>query len=74
LNLNGTFNVDSLLYKLLDANLDNYPNHLIKSQLNELRNLYKKEAKFKYRPTLMNFLLGIRFFEKVTHMVKIHGD
>jgi hypothetical protein len=54
LNLNGAFNVDSLLYKLLDANLDNYPNHLIKSQLNEFKNLYKKEVTIFNKPKLIS--------------------
>jgi len=44
LNLNGTINVDILLYKLLDANIDIYPNQLTRSQLNDLRNVYKKEV------------------------------
>jgi tetratricopeptide (TPR) repeat protein len=62
LNLNGTFNLDSLLYKLLDANLDNYHNHLIKSQLNKLRSIYEKEV------TLFN---KTKLISKEIHVEKI---
>ena len=62
LSLNGTFNADSLLYKLLDANLENYTNHLIKSQLNKLRSFYQKEV------TLFN---KTKLISKEIHIEKI---
>ena len=75
LNLNGTFNADSLLYKLLDANLDKYTNHLIKSQLNKLRSFYEKEVTIFNKTKLISKEIHIeKIKEIIIRLIDVEKD